>query len=126
MGIPDPEEIEWTIRGPGTAGDATANSGPDLAPVCYQRFVMATGNPTYDPVALRLGYRTEVGLLWLDRDNVGVEKTLPQAIARFKAKFGRSPVVIYLSERTIAQEYAIGKLKVMPVKHCPPRHAMLF
>ena len=66
------------------------------------------------------------GLLWLDRECEGIEKTLPRAIARFKTKFGHSPVVVYLSEGAIAQEYAIGKLRVVPVRNCPPRHAMLF
>ena len=94
---------------------------------------MATGNPTCDPSdgnsgqSPRSKYRTGVGLLWLDRENVGIQNTLPQAIARFKAKFKRPPTLIYLLIGAIAQEYNLDdKLRVVPTRNCPHRHAMLF
>ena len=67
------------------------------------------------------------GLLWLDWENEGVENTLSQAIACFRAKFKRLPTEIYLPRGTISKEYNLGgKLRVVPVENCPPRHAMLF
>jgi hypothetical protein len=91
---------------------------------------MATGslshdNPPTGDNSQSANHKT-LGLLWLDWENEGVETPLEQAIACFKAKFNRPPTLIYLSEKTVAQEYTIGKLSVVPARNCPSRHAMLF
>lgn len=66
------------------------------------------------------------GLLWFNENDEGVENTLPRAIACFKARFNRPPELIYLPVGVADREYSFKGLKVVPVRHCPPRHAMLF
>lgn len=68
----------------------------------------------------------DCGLLWFDENNEGIENTLPQAIARFKARFNRPPKLIYLPVGVASREYNLNGLRVVPVRNCPPRHAMLF
>ena len=66
------------------------------------------------------------GLLWCDWDGVGVENTLPEAIAAFQRRFGRRPTLIQLPVGTVDRAYRLDGLRVVPVENCPPRHAMLY
>ena len=66
------------------------------------------------------------GLLWLDGDGVGVENTLPEAVAAFRRMFGRRPELILLPAEAIDKEYGLDGLRVEPAESCPPRHALLF
>lgn len=72
--------------------------------------------------------RDRTGLLWLAEDD-NILESLPQAVKRFREKFGRLPGLIEVNINALngKKEYKTSSgIVVRSVVRCPPGHAILW